>query len=320
MSVPVRFAIFVAVIVASTALGYLSRRSGRVPESIAGALMTLVAAVGYPAVGFLSIWSLRLSVEDAWLPVLGCAHTAVMTALSLAGMRLLTADRGEIGLFGIAGPWGNTGFTMGGFVVYLLCGEAGLGRAGVLGLMWTPMVVLLMYPIARRYAGQAGPASLGKLMLRNLLDWRSLGLPASALAVGLSIARVPRPAWIETCRLVDVLMYVILPLAYFSIGIRLRVSDIGRSKRPILALAAARFALAPLTAWALALATRLTSRPLAGQAWDVFLIESVAPLAVTTVAVANMFDLRPRQASMLFVVNTIMYLAAVLPVVAWVFG
>jgi predicted permease len=53
---------------------------------------------------------------------------------------------------------------------------------------------------------------------------------------------------------------------------------------------------------------------------EVFIIESFVPTAVTMVAVANMFRLEPRKASMLFIVNTVMYLVVVLPIVLWLFG
>jgi hypothetical protein len=38
------------------------------------------------------------------------------------------------------------------------------------------------------------------------------------------------------------------------------------------------------------------------------------------VAMANMFRLRPAQASVLFVLNTFMYVLVVLPLVLWFFG
>ena len=70
----------------------------------------------------------------------------------------------------------------------------------------------------------------------------------------------------------------------------------------------------------LAAATRLTPWPLTGLNRTVFLIQSFMPTAVAMVASANMFNLRPRTASVLFVANTVLFLALVLPVVFAVFG
>ena len=52
---------------------------------------------------------------------------------------------------------------------------------------------------------------------------------------------------------------------------------------------------------------------------NVCLIESFVPMAVTVVAIANMFHLKPREASLLFVANTLMYLVLVMPFVMWAF-
>jgi predicted permease len=52
----------------------------------------------------------------------------------------------------------------------------------------------------------------------------------------------------------------------------------------------------------------------------VYVVQAFVPTAITSVAVANMFNLRPDEASALFVANTAMYLVLVLPVVFWLFG
>ncbi len=315
-----RFAIMVSMIAVATAIGYAARRSGKVREEIAGGLMTFVAAFGYPAVGFLSIWALELDPSAIWLPTVGAAHIVLMTVLCLQIGRWVARDAPERGLFALTASWGNTGFTMGGFVIYMLYGVEGLGLVSIYGLMWTPLVVLLVYPIARHYSEHVAPTPLWRLMLRCLFDWRSLGLPTSIIAIFLSVYDVPRPELIARYGVVDVLIYVILPVAYFSIGLRMRVGDVGRMKRAILSLAGARFILAPALGVALAAATLLTPWPLRGIGRNAVIIESCVPTAVTVVAVANMFHLRPREASVLFVANTLTFVILILPLVIWLFG
>ena len=85
------------------------------------------------------------------------------------------------------------------------------------------------------------------------------------------------------------------------------------------ALAGMRVRVGPAGGLGLGAVTHLTPWPLTGLRRGVLLIGTCVPTAVTLVAVANMFSLRPRDASILFVVNTVMYLAIVLPVVLWVF-
>jgi len=320
MPVVTKFVVTIVLIVAATTGGYLARRFRIVREQLAEVLMMLVAVFGYSSVGFLSVWNMPIEAADAWLPTLAAGHILLMAAAGLTLGRIVGRDKAEVGLFGMASAVGNNGFTMGGFIVYLLYGEAGLGLVGIYGLAWPLIVVLLLYPIARHFAAKSPPRSLGKLMLRSIFDWRSIGLPIICLAIVLSMLDVPRPVAIETYHVVDISMFTIMPVAYFSIGLRLHPSHVTSMKKLILSLAAMRFVLGAIIGLLLIAGTWFTPEPLVGTGRNVFIIEAFVPTAVTVAAVANMFRLKPRCASVLFVANTAMYLVLVLPLVLWVFG
>lgn len=320
MSVVTKFILTAGLIAVSMLAGYVVRKRTDWPcDRMARWLMTFVGVFGYTSVSFLSIWKLHPVAADAWLPSLGGLHVLLMTVLGLAAARLAGRPRGEVGLFSIASGSGNNGFTMGGFIIFLLFGESGLGLVTMYSLMWTPMIVLLAYPIARHCASEKPTESLGRLMLQNILDWRSIGLPITLVGLALAMAGVPRPEVIDRLNIVDVLVFTITPMAYFGIGLRLHVADVLAMRKTLAGLAVMRFVVALGVGLALAAMTSLTPWPLTGMSRDVFIIEAFVPTAVTMVAVANMFHLLPRQASVLFVVNTMMYLAVVLPVVFWVY-
>jgi predicted permease len=306
--------------VLTTVGGYLCRRLAWVSERTGERLMTLVAVFGYPVVGFFSVWGLHLKPSDAALPILAVVQVVLMTFLSLAMAPWFTEDRAERGLFAVAGGLGNNGFTMGAFVLYLLYGEDGMGLANVYFIAFIPLVVVLFYPLARHFASAQPAGSLGRLILRSLLDWRSLGLPASIVAVILSASGVPRPVQVSSWRLLDILVFTITPLAFFGIGLRLHLSKIRPLVRILAGLALVRFVLGAILGLGLAWLSQFTPWPLADLRWKIFVVEGFVPTAVTMVAVANMFGLRPREASVLFVVNTVLYLALVLPLVLWIFG
>jgi predicted permease len=319
VSTPTKFLATVLLIVAATAAGYVARRRGLLPEHWARWLMTGVIVLGYSPVSFLSVWQIRPQAADAWLPVLGALQLLLMAGVGLAVGRLVGRDRQEAGLMSMVSAVGNTGFTMGGFVIYLLYGETGLGLGSIYALMWHPMMVLVLYPIGRHFAGRH-EGGLAKLMLRSVLDWRSIGLPITLAGLTLALLGVPRPQAVATWHVVDVIICLVLPTAYFSIGLRLHVSAMGSLKRLIASLAALRFLVCPALAAGLAALTLLTPWPLTGISRNVLLINSCVPTAITAVAVANMFHLKPREASALFVTNTLTYLAAILPLAVWVFG
>ena len=315
-----KFAVTAVVVVLATVAGYLARRFRWVPEWVGEALMTFVGVLGYPFVGFLSVWGTRLHASDAVLPIMAVTHAVAMIFLSLALARLFTQDRQQQGLFALAGGVGNNGFTMGAFVLYLLYGEPGMGLANLYILLFVPLVVLVMYPLARHYAGAPQPGNLGALILRSVFDWRSLGLPAIAVAIVLSLTGVPRPPQIAAWRIMDILVYVLTPLAFFGIGLRLHFSRILPLWRILVGLALVRFPIAAAVGIGLAWVTSFTPWPFQELRWNVYVIEAFVPTSVTTVAVANMFDLHPREASVLFVVNTGMYLVLVLPLILAWFG
>ncbi len=312
-----QFAMIGALMILATAAGYLVRRLGFLPQRAAEIIMTFVAVFGFPAVSFLSVWGTRLEPGDILLPVMAVAHVLVMVPLSFVASRWASRDRGERGLFLLAGMVGNNGFTMGAFVLYLLYGEEGMGLGNLYLLFFIPLIVVLMYPIARHHS-TAGPFSgMGRLVWRSILDWRSIGLPATVLAMILSLLEVPRPMIVTEWRIVDTLVYVIIPLAFFSIGLGLHLSRVLPLRRMLAALAVVRFVFGAAAGLALAW---LTPWPPGNIRWNVFVIEAFVPTSVMGVAIARMFDLRPREASGLFVCNTLTYLVAVLPFVFWIFG
>lgn len=314
-----KFLISAAVIVGSMVAGYGCRRRGWLAETASERIMTWVAVFGYSSVGFLTVWGTALRNADVLLPLWAVLHMVVMTFLSLALARWFARDRAERGLFALMAGVGNNGFTGGAFVLYLLYGEEAMGLSNIYILLFMGVAVLVLYPLARHFAEAQPSDSLAALYRKSLLDWRSLGLPVVLLAIGLSVLGVQRPAAIAEYHLVDVLVYTITPLAFFGIGLRLRLSRLAPLRRMIAGMALARFGLGALTAVGLAWLTHALPWPLEGLRWKVFVVQGFVPTAITSVAVANMFRLKPEEASALFVANTVLYLALVLPLVFWLF-
>jgi len=313
--VGLKFVVSAVVVVLTTVAGYICRRRQWLDERVAEWIMTFVGVFGYSSVAFLSVWGTPLKAGDIWLPLLASAHVLIMTGIGLGISRLLTQDRAERGLFAIAAGSGNNGFTGGAFVLYLLHGEPGMGLSNIYIVMFMPMAVLLMYPIARHHSESNTGGSLAALYKRSLLDWRSIGLPIVLAAIALSAFKVQRPAWISEWHLMDALVYLVTPLAFFAIGLRLRASKVLPMWKLIAGLGIVRFLVGAAVGVCLAWVTLQTPWPFDELRWDVFVVQSFVPTAVTMVAIANMFNLRPMEASVLFVANTIMYLVLALPVI-----
>jgi predicted permease len=307
-------------VVASTVAGYACQRLKWAGDRTARVIMTFVGVLAYPMVGGLSIWGTTLQPTDIGLPLLASAHIVAMTFLALALARFVTHDRAETGLFAIAGGTGNNGFTMGAFVLYLLYGEPGMGLSNVYILLFTPTMVLLLFPLAQHYSDARPTTSMRKLIVKSLFDWRSAGLPVVLLGIVLSAMGVPRPPQFVAWHVLDVLVFTITPMAFFAIGLLLHLSRVRTVWRMLAGLAGVRFALGAAVGLILAWIASWTPLALHDLRCKVYVVQAFVPTSVTMVALANMFHLRPREASALFVVNTGMYLLLVVPVVLWLFG
>ena len=320
MTVELRFAFSLGLIVISTAVGYLARRKGLANEASAAGIMTAVSVAGYPIVGFLAIWKTPLHWSAAWLPLLGGLQATVMAVFALLIGRRLFPDRAERGLVGFCCGIGNDGVTMAGFVIYLLFGGTGLGLNTVYAIYTFFAFVLLSYTIAQAYSPDAPRRSVAELMVRNLLHWRAAGLYACVVAIILTATRVPVPGAIDRWGLLDLAIYAVIIAAYYSIGLRLHLPKLLGMGRAVAVTLTIRHLLGLGIGFAFAGLTLLTPWPLEGLSLKVLLIQSSVPIGVMGVAVANMFHVKPQEASALFIISSVAYLAIGVPLLLWMFG
>jgi len=313
--------LYPGLIIGSLAVGYGARRVGLLGERLAKVLMAVLVVGGYPTIQALAIWRMELRVEHAWMPGLGIINALGVALLAIVVARWATAVPRRRGLLAVHACMYNTGVTMGGLVLLGLYGqELGLGLMGIYSLMWMPFVVLVAYPIARHYSPTHGGGPLGGLILRSIFDWRSVGLPLVIASVFVSAYRVPCPAQIGDWRIPEILLYGTVVVAFFAIGLRLRISHT-RQLLPIIgALAGLRFVASGMMALGLVMLTRLTAWPMGAIEGDAFIIEGLMPTAVTAVGIASLFDLDADEAATIFVLNTLMFLALIMPVMFWVWG
>jgi predicted permease len=311
---------YTALIVGSFSIGYVCRKARLFGETVSRWIMTIVSVFGYATLQLFALWGLRLSSEMLWLPVLGGLNMVLMGMLGMAIGPAFFKDRGERGLFAIASGLCNTGITMGGLVLLAFYGEEGLGRMSLYCIMWTPIVIGMMYPMCRHYSDHFEGGSLGKLMVRSVFDWRSIGLPMAVGGIVLSLTLGPerRPAWVSDWHIVDIIAYGTNAAAYFAIGLRTSLRHTRHIGRLIAVAAAMRFVVSAGVALLLVfITTRFVT--LDAMNINVILLESVMPVAVTMVAGANMFRMNTQAASTLFVVNTFMFLAIMLPILFVIF-
>ncbi len=306
-------------ILCSMSAGYGARKLRLLGDHTAKLLMTFVMVIGYSSVQLLAIWQTKLSADLVWLPVVGGLNMTVMLLVGVALAGLFTKERPFKGLFAISSGAANTGVTMGGLILLALYGERGLELMSIYCIMWMLVIVFVMYPIARHYSPDHTGGSLGKLMLHSIFDWRSIALPMALVGLGLNLGKVAQPVIIKEWGLLTTLTAVTNAAAYFAIGLRLKLGSLKGLWRLIGGIALMRFVVSGLLAAGTVWLFGLVVTDLSWELRRLLIIESLMPVGVATVAIANMFQLRPGSASVMFLVNTLGFLLIVLPVLFWVF-
>ena len=128
------------------------------------------------------------------------------------------------------------------------------------------------------------------------------------------------PAWLSgklrigplPLSLTNCLIGLAIALMYFTIGLRIHFSELGKYKNLYGPLLAVKFVIGPAIAAVLVGLGGLFSE-IHPVSRAVIIIEATVPVALYSVLISNMFELNGRLASLLFLVSTVVYLVAVLP-------
>jgi predicted permease len=258
-----------------------------------------------PLIVFWSVWGLTLERQLAVLPAAGlvlvllglAAGTGAAAALGLAGSGRPT--------FIISASLANHGFTLGGFICYLLLGETGLGYSFIFISYFMPFVFLFVFPYARAASGV--PLTWKSVFSDYVLSLQNMPLLALIAALGMNALGIGRAAVYFP---VDLLLLISIALYYFSLGISFNPSDIRALKRETVVLACIKFLVVPGLLYA-----ALSFFPLTEMLRSVIIIQSFMPAAIYSVVSAVLFNLDTKMASGLFISNTLVFLLLVLPLV-----
>ncbi len=204
--------------------------------------------------------------------------------------------------FIISASLANHGFTMGGFICYLILDERGLGYSFIFISYFMLFIYLVIFPYARRIARREGNAVS---LPSNFFDLQNMPLFAVILALILGTSGISRP---NIAFPVDILLVLSVASYYFSLGLNFRVSDIGKTLRATAVLSAEKFVLVPAAA---ILILRFVQLP--RDITQVIAVQSFMPAAIFSVLASILYGLDTTLASGTFVATTILFVTLVLP-------
>ena len=306
MDTATRYVLFQALIILPFASGIAAKSLLRVgdPSAFTKRLIRINLVAIEPVIALWSTWGLVLTGELIILPISGLVLMAAGMIFGSVFRRMLDLSGRKGAAFLISSTLANHGFTMGAFLCYLLMGEQGLGLAFLFLSYFMPFVFLVIFPYARR---QSEGKPLDMAFARDyFLSLQNMPLFAIILSLVLLALGVKRPHLYFP---VDIFIFISMVLYYFTLGVNFQMPAFFSSGRENAALAATKFILVPAVALAVLKALHLDPR-----VETVIFIQSFMPAAIYSVVASVLFDLDGAFASNLFVWNSMVFLAGVLPV------
>jgi len=298
-----KFLLFQAVIILPFVVGIIIKSRLEKPQEFTRRLIMVNLVFIEPVIVFWSIWGLNLRAEFIYLPLAGMlmVMTGLITGKAVAPVLKLNAK--SRASFMISSSIANHGFTMGGFVCYLIMGERGLALSFIFLSYFIPYLFLVIFPYARLVSSGE---TLGLNVLRDFIKSpRNMPLYAMLAAICIRYAGFERPVMYFP---IDAILMLSIGIYYLSLGISFTLKDMFMFKKESLLLSVVRFLLIPAIAVVVLYFINLDPAIEA-----IILIESFMPAAVFSVMSSVLFGLDGRMASTMFVFNTVMFLLFVLP-------
>jgi hypothetical protein len=302
-----KFLIFQVMILVPFLAGPVVKRKFRDPSKLSKGIININLIFIEPLIVFWSVWGLSLNKNFIILPLAGVLMVFLgMSAGAIFNTILKLADK-KRATFLIGSCLANHGFTMGGFLCYLLFGEKGLALSLIFISYFMPLIFLFIFPYARGAGRREQVAeTTGLKRLRPFfLSLQNMPLYALLTAVILQLAGLARPEYNLS---LDPLLLTSVGLYYFSLGTNFRSVDIKGALKENLALGAIKFLIVPLVVFIF-----LKWLPLETAAKQVIMLEAFMPVAIYSVISSILFDLDSGLASGMFVLNTLFFLFLVLP-------
>jgi predicted permease len=298
-----KFAIFQLVIILPFLAGSFLKNRLKNPERASKSLITVNLTLIEPPIVIWSIWGLALNAEMIFLPVSGvflAVSGFIIGKLAVHKMRLTGTDAKTIV---ISSSLANHGFTMGGFLCYLFAGEQGLALSAIFLIYFIPFTFLFIFSYANvKDRNQVFQWAFVKDLL---FSFRNMPLYAVFIAIFIRLTGINRP---DVYFPLDILLILSIALYYFTLGINFKFNDLHFFKKEHVFLAAQKFILLPAITFFI-----LEFIAISDAIKMIIKLQSFMPAAIYSVITAILFDLNARQASGLFVVNSILFIFLVLP-------
>ncbi|KPA12257.1 Auxin efflux carrier [Candidatus Magnetomorum sp. HK-1] len=305
MSISLKFIIFQLLIIGPFMIGMFGKKYFKSPDQISQRIVLLNLCLFDPIIILWTVWGLEITRELLFLPLAGLCIVIVGFIVGYFMAFSLSVSQKSRAAFTISASLSNHGFTLGGFICYLLLGERGLALSYIFLTYFVFFLFMFIFPYARWVQSRQLNISKWKLVFDALINIRNIPLYTTILALILQKLNIQRFA---VNMPVDVMLLISISVYYFSLGMTYTLTRKFEYLKENLFLVIIKFLITPACALFLVLFL-----PLDSMMKSVTIIQSFMPIAIFSVVASILFDLDTRMSSNLFVYNTIFFLVFIFP-------
>lgn len=281
------------------------------PEKVSSSIVKNTFRFVSPVILCLSFWRLDLKNISIWtLPLVGLIISTVLLVVGRYVASLHKLSPKQSGSFITSSMFSNIGYTLGGFLCFVLYGELGLALAIMYTLYYTPYFYTIGFYVAGFYGKQRKAKTRKSFKEWIAQDIRFFPFLGFMLGVFLNFANIPRAGFFTN---VNRVLVSVATFGYFSsIGLTFRFRAVKEFKAVCLSMSVIKFIISPLVGFGLAYLMGY-HRVLDGLPMKIVLIESCMPVAFAALFLTVLFEIDKDLTNACWLVTTFM-MVIVIPI------
>ncbi len=265
-----------------------------------------------PFIVMFSFWALDLNNAAIFtLPLLGVVITTL--ALVPAGFfsKIHKLSHRQTGSYIGAAMFSNIGYTLGGFIAFVLYGEIGFGLTVLYCLFFKPYFYTIGFYMAENYS--MGKTTGVKDNLKRIFTEGIRLFPLLGLAAGiiLNLLNLKRPLYIGDLN--NILIPVTTFIYMFAIGLTMNFKVVKEFKAPVFSMSFIKFVWSPIVGILFAYLLKYQNI-MGGLPLKIIIIESFMPCAIASLVLSSLFNLDQDLANSCWIFTTLL-LIPLLPLI-----
>ena len=276
------------------------------PDKVSKVIIIFLTKSITPFIVMFSFWALDLSNKTIFtLPLLGMIITTLALIPALFFAKVHKFNQKQTGSYIGAAMFSNIGYTLGGFIAFVLYGEAGFGLTVLYCLFFKPYYYTIGFYMAENYSSRKATGvkdNLKRIFTEGIRLFPLLGL---AIGVGLNLLHFKRPLYIGSLN--NVLIPVTTFIYMLAIGLTMNFKAIKKFKSPVFSMSLIKFVWSPIVGILLAYLFNYQDI-MEGLPLKIAIIESFMPTAIASLVLASLFDLDQDLANSCWIFTTLLFM------------